>query len=145
MRRPNPLVPLQRIVTADAQLAAWNRRRLHEEAVLRAVRRLLPRPVAERVRVVDSLGTTLVLATSAGAIASVVRQRVPDLLVGLRRDGWEFNGIAVRVQPESMPLSSRKNEPRQWDSSTRRPLVALEANLSPGPLKAALGRLLRRG
>lgn len=144
MRRPNPLVPLQRIVAADAQLAAWNRRRLHQEAVLHAVRRLLPRPVAERIRVVDSVGTTLVLASSAGAIASVVRQRVPDLLVGLRRAGMEFNGIAVRVQPQSMPMSSAKIEFRQWDSASRRPLVALEADIAPGPLKAALGRLLRR-
>jgi hypothetical protein len=43
-----------------------------------------------------------------------------------------------------MPLSSAKAEPRQWDSVNRRPLVALEAGLSPGPLKAALARLLRK-
>ena len=144
MRRPNPVTPLTRIVDADAQLASWNRRRLGDEAVLHAVRRLLPRPVGERLRVVDSLATTLTLATSSGAIASVVRQRGPDILVGLRRHGWEFSGIAVRVQPPSMPLSSSKNEPRQWDSLNRRPLIALEAGLAPGPLKASLARLLRR-
>ena len=68
-----------RIVDADAQLDAWNERRLREEALLRrrsprsaAAGRGAPSIVAERP------AGTLELATSAGAIASVVRQRGPD-------------------------------------------------------------------
>ena len=143
MTRPNPLTPLHRIVDADAQLKAWNERRRREEALLLAVRRALPRPVAERVRVADEQGQRLELATSSGAIASVVRQHGPGILAAVRRDGWQFSGIEVRVQPQSMPLSLNKSVPRQWDSANRRSLTALEATLPPGPLKAAVARFLR--
>lgn len=143
MPRPNPLTPLNRIIDADAQLKSWNERRLREDALLRAVRRALPRPVAERVHLADDQGSRLVLATSAGAIASVVRQHGPTILAAVQREGWQFNGIALRVQPRPMPLSLHKNVPRQWDSANRRSLEALCARLSPGLLKSALVRLLR--
>ena len=143
MTRPNPLTPLHRVVDDDAQLRAWNERRLHEAALLRVVRRVLPRPVAERVIVADGLQATLELATSAGAIASILRQHGPLILAALRREGWQFNGIHVRVQPQVMPASSPKNLPRQWDSASRQPMDALCQRLSPGPLKAALRRFLR--
>ena len=143
MPRPNPLIPLQRVVDDDTQLRAWNERRLRETTLLRVVRRALPRPVAERVYVADGQKNTLELATSAGAIASILRQHGPTILAALRREGWEFSGISVRVQPQAMPASSQKNEPRQWDSSSRLPMDALCDRLSPGPLKAALRRFLR--
>ena len=134
---------LARVIDADATLAAWNARRKHEEALLRAIRRELPRPVGERVSVTNGESATLELATTAGAIASVVRQQVPPLLAALKRDGWQFSGIRIRVQPQSMPLSWPKNVPRQWDNASRRPLVALHGRLADGPLKAALERLLK--
>lgn len=143
MPRPHPLIPLHRVVDDDAQLRAWNERRLHEETLLRIVRRALPRPVAERVHVADGLKTTLELATSAGAIASILRQHGPAILAALRREGWQFNGISVRVQPQVMPVSLAKTEPRQWDSANRQPMDALCQRLPPGPLKAALRRFLR--
>jgi hypothetical protein len=143
MKRPQPLTRFSRIVDADAQLASWNGRRLREEAVLRAVRRALPGPVAERVFVAKGDSGMLELATSAGAIASVVRQRGPDILAALARDGFEFSGLRIRVQPQSMPMSWQRNVPRQWDSASRAPLAALAPRLSDGPLKAALLRLLK--
>jgi hypothetical protein len=143
MSRPNPLTPLHRIVDADARLKAWNERRRREDALLRAVRRALPRPVAERIHLAEDQSGRLELATSAGAIASVVRQHGPTILAALRREGWQFSGIGVRVQPRSMPLSLHKNVPRQWDSENRQPMDALCATLSPGPLRTALRRFLR--
>jgi hypothetical protein len=143
MSRPNRLTPLHRIVDADAQLKSWNERRLREDALLRAVRRALPRPVAERIHLAEDQSGRLELATSAGAIASVVRQHGPAILAALRREGWQFSGIGVRVQPQSMPLSSYKSVPRQWDSANRQPMDALCAALPPGLLKAALRRFLR--
>jgi hypothetical protein len=141
--RPNPLVPLHRVVDDDARLRAWNERRMQEAALLRLVRRGLPRPVAERVHVADGSKTTLELSTSAGAIASILRQHGPQILAALRHEGWQFNGITVRVQPQVMPVSSGKSQPRQWDSSSRQPMDALCQRLPPGPLKAALRRFLR--
>jgi hypothetical protein len=142
MKRRDPL-RLDRVIDADAQLAAWKARREREQALLRAIRRALPRPVAERVLVASGESTTLELSTTAGAIASVVRQHAPDILAALERDGWQFSGIRIRVQPQSMPLSLPKSVPRQWDMASRRPLVALHGEIADGPLKRALGRLLK--
>jgi hypothetical protein len=143
MKRPQPLTRFSRIVDADATLASWNARRQREQALLRAVRRELPRPVGERVFVSSAESQTLELSTTAGAIAAVVRQRGTDLLAALRRDGYEFSGMRIRVQPQSMPLSLQKSEFRQWNMAARRPLVALHERLAVGPLKSALARLLR--
>jgi hypothetical protein len=144
MARPGRLTPLARIVDADAQLASWNDRRLRAEALLRAVRRVLPRPVAERVFVANGQGETLELSTPSGAVATVVRQRSPDLLAALQREGCKFIRIRLRVQPRASPPELEKTLPRQWDSRSARPLEGLAEGLAPGPLKAALGRLLRR-
>jgi hypothetical protein len=119
MKRRETLTRFSRVVDDDATLASWNGRRLREEVLLRAVRRQLPRPVAERVFVSSGESATLELSTSAGAIASVVRQRGPDLVAALRRDGFEFSGLKIRVQPRSMPLSWHKSLPRQWDNAYR--------------------------
>jgi hypothetical protein len=137
------LTPFPRILAADAQLAAWNARREREAALLAVVRRALPRPVAERVFVVGADSPVLELATSSGAIATVVRQKGPEIVAILARNGWEFSGIRLRVQPRDAPPAPPKPLPRQWDSTSRRPLVALEAQLPPGPLKAALARFLK--
>jgi hypothetical protein len=144
MAKPTLPQPFSRILAADVTLAAWNARRARDETLLRAVRRTLPRPVAERVFVADSSGPMLTLSTAAGAIATVVRQRSPELLSVLGREGWEFTGIRVRVQPRYMPQQTAKTVPRQWDSRSRRPLAALAAELPEGPLRDALARFLRR-
>jgi hypothetical protein len=141
--RPNPLVPLARVFERDDQLKAWSDRRVREEALLRAVRRRLPRPVGERVSIADGDGTTLELCVTTGAIASVVRQHGPELVAALQRDGWEFSGIRLRVQPRSAGWTERKVVPRQWDSSSTRPLRTLASALEDGPLKRALARLLK--
>ena len=137
------LTPLARILAADDRLSAWNARREREAAVLAVVRRALPRPVAERVFVASGEGPTLELAAPTGAIASVVRQKGPDIVTLLRREGWEFSGIRLRVQPRPAAPEPTKAVPRQWDSASRRPLAALETSLPAGPLKAALQKFLR--
>jgi hypothetical protein len=137
------LTPLNRILAADAQLASWNARREREAALLAVVRRVLPRPVAERVFVASGEGDTLELATPTGAVASVVRQKGPDILARLAAEGWKFSGIRLRVQPRQSTQDLPKPLPRQWDSTSRRPIAALCSQLPPGPLKAALGRFLK--
>ena len=136
--------PLSRILAADATVAAWDARRRREEALTGLIRRHLPRPLADRVRVADAEGSELMLAVEAGAIAAIVRHRTPDLLRALSSDGWQFTGIRVRVQVRTerpLPHKQMKNQP---DRDSLRPLAGLARELPAGPLKTALARLLRR-
>jgi len=141
MRSPQPF---KRILGSDATLAAWAARRSSEEALTGIVRRLLPRPLATRIRVADARNGQLELAADAGAVVAIVRQRSAELLAALKREGWEFTGIRVRVQvrtdwaPEKKPLAN------PLDRSSLQPLSTLARNLPAGPLKAALEHFLRR-
>jgi hypothetical protein len=136
--------PLSRILAADPTVAGWQARRRREEALAGIVRRHLPRPLADRVRVVDAEGGELLLAVDAGAIGAMVRQRTPDLLAALLREHWQFTGIRVRVQVRVDPAAPKKIPMNQPDRDTLRPMADLARRLPPGPLKASLARLLRR-
>ena len=135
---------LCRILDADPTVAGWAARRRREEAVASLVRSHLPRPLADRVRVADAEGQELQLAVEAGAIAAIVRQRTPDLVAALQRNGWQFTGIRVRVQVRTAPPIRPKVDINQPDKESLRPLAGLARNLPAGPLKSALARLLRR-
>jgi hypothetical protein len=136
--------PLSRILAAEPRLAAWDARRRREEALTALIRSHLPRPLAERVRVASAEGDEVELAVEAGAVAAIVRQRVPDLLVALRRGSWQFTGIRVRVQVRSGPPPARKVVLNQPDRESLRPLAGFARELPAGALKAAIARLLRR-
>ena len=135
---------LQRILAADPALAAWDARRRREATLTAIVRRHLPRPLAERVRVAEDRGQELNLVADAGAIAAVTRQRAPDLLAELQREGCEFTSIRVRVQVAAAPRKVEKPLPKHIDRNALRPLAALAQELPAGPLKTALARFLRR-
>jgi hypothetical protein len=144
MAKPNPLQPLARILATDTQIAAWHDRMQLESRLTTAVRRLLPRALADRVRVADAAAQTLTLAVAAGAVAAVVRQRTPDLLAGLRREGWDFTELRVRVQVRTeppLPAKILRNQRAKADLTAFRQLAA---TLPEGPLRAAIERLTRR-
>ena len=136
--------PLQRVLRSDATLAAWASRRDREEALAQVIRRHLPRPLALRIRVAEEHDGQLDLAADAGAVAAIVRQRSAELLTALKREGWEFTGIRVRVQVRTNPVPARKPLANPVDRSSLRPLATLARTLAPGPLKTALDRFLRR-
>jgi hypothetical protein len=136
--------PLSRILAGDTTIAGWDARRRREDALAAVVRRLLPRPLADRVRIRDAQGPELELAVDSGAVAAVLRQRTPDLLVALARDNWQFTGIRVRVQVRIVPAAREKSKRIQPDRETVRPLAELSRRLPAGPLKTSLLRLLRR-
>ena len=135
---------LQRILEADPALRSLTARYRREEALTGILRRHLPRPLAERVRVVDARGPDLVVAADAGAIAAVVRQRGSDIVAALAREGFEFIGIRLRVQVGSAGEPWAKRPTKQLDRDSLRPLARLARELPAGELKAALARLLRR-
>lgn len=135
---------LQRIISADVTLAAWQARHRQENELLGVIRRHLPRPLADRVRVADAQTSELQLAVDAGAIAAVLRQRTPELLGQLLREGWKFTAIRIRVQVRELPRTEKKVPLYHIDKSALRPLAGLARELPTGPLKVALTRFLRR-
>jgi len=136
--------PIKHVVAADATLAAWEARR-HEEASLTGIlTRQLPRSLAQRVRVIDATGTELVVAADAGAIAAAVKQRIPDLLAALGREGHQFSVIRVRVQVRIDPVVRMKSQSNHIDRASIQPLAKLARELPEGPLKAALAKFVRR-
>jgi len=135
---------LERILATDSVTAAWVTRHRREAALTLHVRRHLPRALAGRIRVADAEGPELLLAANVGAIAGIARQRAPDLLAELRREGYEFTSIRVRVQVDAGGKDASKRFKKQMDSGSLRPLTALARDLPAGPLKASLTRFLRR-
>jgi hypothetical protein len=136
--------PLQRILRSDATLASWAARRDREVALAGIVRRHLPRPLALRIRVAEERNGQLELAADAGAVAAIVRQRSAELLTALKREGWEFTGIRVRVQVRVADPIPPKALANPVDRSLLQPLAELARTLPDGPLKSSLERFLRR-
>lgn len=145
MAKPNLPRPLSRILAVDAQIGAWHERMERESRLTAAVRRLLPRALADRVRVAKAEPPTLTLTVPAGAVAAVVRQRSPDLLAGLRREGFDFTQFVVRVQVGTGVPSHIKPLKNQSHRVNPAPLRQLASELPPGPLRDAVQRLLRKG
>ena len=136
--------PLSKVIATDAKLAAWQARRAREEALTGLVRRHLPRQLGDRMRASAAGQGQLELVASAGAVAAALRQRLPDLLATLQREGLDCSGIRVRVQVGRTRDVAPKALRNQIDKTAAAPLASLAADLPPGPLKAALARLLRR-
>ena len=144
MTKPASLLPLSRVLANDATLAAWQARALAEAELTTAVRRYLPRALATRVHVAEAAQTTLTLVTSSGTVAAVVRQRLPDILGELKREGCNFTEIRVRVQVRVEPPDPGKPLKIQRKRANPAPLHRLAESLPEGPLKAAVQRLARR-
>ena len=136
--------PLSRVLAADANVAGWDARRRREDTLTALVRRHLPRPLADRVRVTDARSAELALGCDGGAVAALVRQRTPELLAALADSGCEFTGIRVRVQVKSAPILPPKLARNQPDRASLRPLAGLARALPESALRTSLERLLRR-
>jgi hypothetical protein len=137
-----PFLSIARILERDPKIASWAARMKQEEALTVLIRRHLPRPLAGRVRVAGSRNRVLELAVEAGAVATVVRQPVPELTSALRREGADFTEIRIRVQVRA-ERGKPQLIPRQLDAEAAR-LFDLGARLPEGPLKSALARWSRR-
>jgi hypothetical protein len=144
MSKPASPQPLARILAADATIASWHLRARAEAELTAAVRRHLPRALAERVRVSEIANEILTLATSTGSVAAVVRQRLPIILGELAREGCNFTEIRVRVQVRADPPESVKSLKIQRERVDATPLRRLAESLADGPLKTAVQRLARR-
>jgi hypothetical protein len=139
-----PLSPIARIFERDPQIASWSARLKREAALTTAIRRQLPRPLAERVRVAGAQEPVLELAVGAGAVAAVIRQRAPSMTLALQREGWNFTEIRLRVQVTNTVPDREKIVSRQLDAKAAATLCDLEAALPDGPLRISLARWTRR-
>jgi len=54
LTRKAPHQPLARVLETDAQIARWTARHHEEAALTRLVRKHLPRPIGQRIRVCDT-------------------------------------------------------------------------------------------
>jgi len=140
MPKPLLLQPLVRVFERDPQIASWAARAKQESALTAAVRHLLPRPLAGRVRVAGAHEAVLELAVAAGAVAAVVRQRTPLLIAALRHEGWDFNEIRIRVQVGGSLQPNQKIVSRQLDANATAALSTLESRLPDGPLRHSIAR-----
>lgn len=135
---------LSRILASDSQMATWHERMRRESRLTAAVRRGIPRALAERVRVVQAEPPLLILAVPSGAVAAALRQRTPEILAGLRREGVNFTDLRVQVQLGQALGPKPKVEIGQRVRINAAPLRALAEDLPEGPLRAAIERLARR-
>jgi Dna[CI] antecedent DciA-like protein len=144
MPKPLPLLPIASVFERDPQIASWAARLSTEAALTTLIRRHLPRPLAGRFRVSGARDGILEIAVAAGAVATVVRQRSPDLAAALKREGFDFTEIRIRVQVGTGARSPEKLPIRQLDTRGAAALFDLAATLPDGPLKLALARWQRR-
>ena len=144
MIRPPSHRTLSGVLESEPELAGWTARHRRESELTLLLRKHLPRPIADRVRVADTRAGVLELAAGSGAIAAALRQRAPELRAALARDGRDFTDIRVRVQVMRGSEAVPKSPSRQWDSKTAAPLFDLADRLTDGPLKTALARWSRR-
>ena len=101
--------PLGHILSAETAFAGFLDRRRNEQAILQNVRRNLPPALAAQVGIAAAEPPELVLLAGSGAVGALLRQRVPDLVEKLAREGWQFTGIRVRVQPRTLSRPPKKN------------------------------------
>jgi hypothetical protein len=132
------------VLAGHPQTAEWQRRVARNEAILKVLRRVLPRALVAELAVDAGESGELRLVAASGAVAAVLRQRGADLAATLAREGSEFTAIKVVVQPRPTAGVIRKTHTIQWDGSASAPLSRLCGQLPDGPLKAAVARLLRR-
>ena len=139
-----PMRRLQQILTDESVLAALLKRRQREVALEDRVKQVLPPALATCVTVADGRSPELVLTAASGAAAALVRQRAPDVLQALAREGCEFTGIRVRVQarPAAQPVANSIT--KQIDAASVATLHAVAAALGDTLLSAALRRLAAR-
>jgi len=108
---------------------------------LQLIQRELPQALAAHVGAARAEIQELVLVTSGGAAATLLRQRSPALLEALKRSGWQFSGIRVCVQARSASRRPEKSSPKQLDAISAARLKAAARSLSDPLLATALLRI----
>ena len=118
----------------------------HARALLgvqRALDRALAAALAGHVRVMQLENGVLSLACDSGAVASRLRHQTDALTARLAKLGLAVTQVRVSVNPDLAPRYSPPAEKPGVPPAALDGLARLDAELEEGPLKDALGRLLR--
>jgi hypothetical protein len=132
---------LRHILSAETTLAGYLDRRRSELAILEHIRRNLPPALAAQVGIAAAQPPELALLARSGAAGALLRQRIPDLVEKLAREGWQFTGIRIRVQALPTTKSHNKIDAKQLDNQSAAALRAHAARLGDAGLSGALRRL----
>lgn len=105
--------------------------------------RALPAALAGHVRVMQLENGVLSVACASGAVAARLRQQTDALLAALDRRGVVARAVRTSINPElaaryAPPVEKAGLPPAALDGLTH-----LSEEIADGPLKEALGRLLR--
>jgi hypothetical protein len=137
---------LSHVFEADSQIGFWLQRAQEEARLKKLLKRQLPSPVMFKTRVSPS---SLKLLAPSGAVAAVLKQRLPDMKRSLLEAGYEFDSVAVQVQPAKKGSKSSFSQEAAQSLSPRNPpdkkaLDALLHKLPAGcPLWVAVQKLKR--
>ena len=108
-----------------------------------ALDRALPAALSGHVRVMQLENSVLSVACDSGAVASRLRQLSDALVVGLVKRGIAAASLRVSVNPELMARYVHPAEKAGLPPAALDGLAHLNAEIEDGPLKDALGKLLR--
>lgn len=116
------------------------------------VQAVLPQPLGNACRVLRLEDGNLTLGVPAASHSAKLRQLAPRIVAALEKQGWQVNGIAVRVQASlTRPIETLLAQ----NALPRRPAAPLgeqgleafselRTTLREGPLAQAVERLLAR-
>lgn len=115
----------------------------------RQVGTALPAPLGQSCRVLRYEDGQLTLGVPAAAHSAKLRQLAPRLAAALEKQGWQINGIAVRVQATLTRLEETESSypaprapVRQMSERGIQAFAELRRQLAEGPLADAVQRLL---
>lgn len=105
--------------------------------------RALPAALAGHVRVMQLEGGVLSIACASGAIASRLRHQTGPLLATLSKRGIDASAIRVHVDPGLAAPYVPPSEKATLPAGALDDFAQLREAIPDGPLREALGRLLR--
>lgn len=127
--------------------AAAGRFMAHARLLLKLSRRfeaIAPTAFRHAARVANYKSGTVVIHTDNGAVASKIRQMSQRLCDELSKGGAQCNGMEVKVQPRETLSQSTTSTPKPISEEACGSLRSASRQLPPGPLRAALDRLVER-
>jgi hypothetical protein len=137
-----PARPIAQVLATDPELARWLTRARQHERIHGVVASRVPAALATSFRVVETVGSELVLGAATGAASLALRRDVRAILSDLRRGGFDFQAIRVLVLPR---LAARDARPGfrapAVGPEARQAMCELAARLPEGTLQVAVSRL----